>query len=136
MTTPLIVVVLPGWQALVPDDDPPLAPGSTIKPLPLPPLPKMGVTLPVPPVTVCTGALPPLVTPLLGVLDVPQAIEPSSATPVHKEKGRVFMSDFLRSIGGRPRGGCWPAHAQALSAGRCGQLRNGTLRSRIDRFNA
>jgi hypothetical protein len=68
-------------------------------PLPLPPLPMgPGPVLPVPPVTTGTEPEPPVVTPLPGVFELPQAMEPSSATPVHKEKGMVFISDFLRSI--------------------------------------
>ena len=70
------------------------------RPLPLPPVPKMGPgpVLPLPPVTTGTEPDPPVDTPLPGVLEFPQAIEPSSATPVHKEKEMVFISDFLRSI--------------------------------------
>src|SRR6478736_9920138 len=96
---PLIVVVFPGVQASVPELEEPPTLSGTIR-LPVPPLTNTGPVLPVPPVALGVWLAPALgVRPLPpGGLEFPQAIEPSSAMPVHKEKGRVFISDFLRSI--------------------------------------
>jgi hypothetical protein len=125
---PLIVVVLPGAQVLLPElDDPPLLLLSgTIRLLPLPPLANTGappLLLLVPPAAgVCPE--PALgVMPLPGLLEFPHAIEPSKAMPVHKENGMVFISNFLRSIGVRHASGGLVAHTQVLSAEQCSRRR-------------
>src|SRR4051812_11277397 len=100
---PLIVVVLPDVHELGPEEAgaPPLS--ATIR-LPVPAATNKGPALPaLPPLPPALGVwvAPALAcTPLPGLLEFPQAIEPSNAMPVHKENGMVFMSKLLRSIGG------------------------------------
>src|SRR4051812_47979834 len=99
---PLIVVVLPGAQALSPELGAPPVSGTTI--VPVPATPGLGPLPPLlaPPAGGWLGPAPAVEPTLLPEsLEFPQAIEPSSARPMHTENGLFFISNFLRSIGGR-----------------------------------
>src|SRR4051812_4123600 len=115
---PLIVVVLPGAHCATPEvvAAPPMFRETNS---PLPPVVYTGAGVPLVPPVLGVGLWPEPafeVMPLSGLLEPPQAIEPTSATPMHKENGMVFIWDFLRSIGCDTRGGAFAAHAQLPSA--------------------
>src|SRR4051794_22902967 len=121
---PLIVVVFPGPHCSGPEvAEPPLLSG-TLRPLPMPPFTNTGSRLPLlPPALGCCVAPAIGPRPLPAFSELPHAIEPSKAMPVHKENGMVFISDFLRSIGWDTLGNASVARAPMPAAQRWGGRR-------------
>src|SRR6478735_12566127 len=116
---PLIVVVFPGPHCSGPEEaEPPLLSG-TLRLLPMPPFTNTGSLLPLLPAALGCGAAPAIgPRPLPAFSELPHAIEPSKAMPVHKENGMVFISDFLRSIGCDTPGNALAARAPMPAAQR------------------